>query len=630
MGKKLSIKDVQKLAKKKGGKCLSKKYINNHSKLKWQCEKGHKWNALYNSIKSGTWCPSCGIEKRASKQRGSIEEMKQLAKKRGGKCLAKRYVNSQTKLKWKCQNGHIWQAVPNAVKQGTWCPKCAIQKNVFRRKSNIEEMKQLAHKRGGLCLSSKYENVHAKLLWKCKKGHKWKARPSSIKRGSWCPFCAGKHITISNAKELAATRGGFCLSKKYRDSSTKMKWQCSIGHTWTTTWDVIRKSWCPQCKYHLSESIVRRYIEKMYGRSFPKTRPSWLVNDRGNRMELDLYNRNLGLAIEYQGIQHFETTRLQPSKQKLKQRIKDDLKKRKLCKKHNVLLIYVEAADLTEPLLIQEKLIKKLRKSGAPKPRRISKKAEKKLQPFTAKSEANLAELKKIAKAKKGMCLSHHYHGARRKLLFECQKGHHWYATPNNIRTGQWCRKCTKYVKKTLDDAKEMAQKKKGYLLSKKYENVHAKLLWKCKKGHKWKATLANVSRGKWCPYCAGRFVTLNVIKEFVKKKGGKCLSKKYINNSTKMEWVCSKGHTWKAQWGNIQQGTWCPSCAGRPKLTSKDTKKVAKARGGKCLSKRYKNANTKMKWQCQKRHTWMSTFNHIKRGTWCPICSRKKRKNKK
>ena len=36
----------------------------------------------------------------------SIEEMQEIARKRGGKCLSKKYINAHTKLEWQCANGH--------------------------------------------------------------------------------------------------------------------------------------------------------------------------------------------------------------------------------------------------------------------------------------------------------------------------------------------------------------------------------------------------------------------------------------------------------------------------------------------------------------------------------------------
>lgn len=59
-----------------------------------------------------------------------------------------------------------------------------------KRIYNLEFFKELAIKRGGKCLSTKYVNSHTKLLWMCNNGHKWEAKPSDIKNlNHWCPVC---------------------------------------------------------------------------------------------------------------------------------------------------------------------------------------------------------------------------------------------------------------------------------------------------------------------------------------------------------------------------------------------------------------------------------------------------------
>ncbi len=97
--KRLSIHDMSVLAQLRDGKCLSANYVNNRTKLKWQCSEGHIWEAPPNSVKAGKWCPTCATRKRADARRGTIEEMHRLAESRGGKCLSAKYVHSRTKLK---------------------------------------------------------------------------------------------------------------------------------------------------------------------------------------------------------------------------------------------------------------------------------------------------------------------------------------------------------------------------------------------------------------------------------------------------------------------------------------------------------------------------------------------------
>jgi len=50
--KKLTIEEMHKLAKKRGGKYLSDNYINARTKLHWECAEGHQWRSTPDNIKS--------------------------------------------------------------------------------------------------------------------------------------------------------------------------------------------------------------------------------------------------------------------------------------------------------------------------------------------------------------------------------------------------------------------------------------------------------------------------------------------------------------------------------------------------------------------------------------------------
>ena len=176
----LTLKEMHALAKEHGGECLSRKYVNTDTKLRWRCAEGHDWKAVPSSVKLGTWCPTCNGNVRLT-----LKEMHALANGRGGKCLSTTYVNALTKLRWRCAEGHEWEAVPSSVKQGHWCRECA-----GNRPNTIEQMQALAKEHHGKCLSSKYVNAHTKLRWRCVEGHEWEAKPMNMKaRVNWCTKC---------------------------------------------------------------------------------------------------------------------------------------------------------------------------------------------------------------------------------------------------------------------------------------------------------------------------------------------------------------------------------------------------------------------------------------------------------
>jgi very-short-patch-repair endonuclease len=117
---------------------------------------------------------------------------------------------------------------------------------------------------------------------------------------------------------------------------------------------------------------------------------------------------------------------------------------------------------------------------------------------------------------------------------------------------------------------------------------------------------------------------TIEEVKKFAKEKGGECLSTEYINNKTNLTWKCNKcKHIWETNFKAVKiQNNWCPNCAGRPKRSISDAKKLAKERGGKCLSTEYINNKTNLLWKCGKcNYIWKARFDRVKNGTWCPKC---------
>lgn len=186
-GRRKDIKDMQALASRHGGKCLSSRYVTNKVPLEWECDQRHRWWAVPSSIQAGTWCARCH-----SPPRGTIADMRALARTRRGECVSRRYVNDSTKLTWRCTHGHTWNAPPNAIKAGTWCPACAKigRRGAIRRTYSIEDMKVLAAEQGGWCLSPEYLGMNAEHEWRCRAGHVWHTYAAVVRRGGWCRRCA--------------------------------------------------------------------------------------------------------------------------------------------------------------------------------------------------------------------------------------------------------------------------------------------------------------------------------------------------------------------------------------------------------------------------------------------------------
>jgi hypothetical protein len=117
----LGLERMQRLARKRGGRCISERYIHSQTKLRFSCAEGHIFRLSPACLSRGQWCGQCAYIAR----RLRIEEMRAIARSRGGRCLSKTYLDCETHLLWMCADGHVWPAIPNNVKnKRTWCPEC--------------------------------------------------------------------------------------------------------------------------------------------------------------------------------------------------------------------------------------------------------------------------------------------------------------------------------------------------------------------------------------------------------------------------------------------------------------------------------------------------------------------------
>ncbi|PFM22979.1 hypothetical protein COJ41_14915 [Bacillus thuringiensis] len=610
------IENMHRLAKQRGGECLSQIYEGSSKHLEWKCEKNHVWKASPDNIKAGKWCPICGREEAASKRRKTLADMQTLAELNNGKCISSTYTNMSTHLEWECEHGHRWFALPSNISRGKWCPYCN------GRYRTIEQMHEFAKKRGGKCLSAIFIRMTDKLFWECSKGHKWEATPNSLFNSkSWCPECAG-NITknLAYCESLANEKGGKCLSEQYKGIDEKMLWECANGHKFKVTpYSVSCGTWCPICnnnRKNLNEEKCRYIFESLFKKPFEKCRKVL-----GDNLELDGYNENLKLAFEFNGIQHYQfNSYFHKDMSEFHSQIERDNKKQILCNEKRIKLItipYTIESDRDKELYI----IREIENLNV-----IIEEYEVNWFDFY-KGYEPLKEMLEIASQNNGECLSITYNGVDGKLLWRCERGHIWKSSPYQVKKGSWCPRCSGR-KKTIEDMQILAELKGGRCLSKSYINNSTKLCWECSKGHIWEAIPSSIQRGTWCPECNGnKQYGLEDMLNVAKERGGECISKQYINFASKMRWKCGKGHIWEATPASIVAGSWCKECL-KPSL--EDAKNIANEYGGECLSESYIDSRTKMKWKCLHGHIWESILGSVKRGRWCPKCNNLKKEQKK
>lgn len=369
-------------------------------------------------------------------------------------------------------------------------------------------------------------------------------------------------------QETARAKGGKCLSTQYVNSHEKLCWRCAEGHEWgAVAYHVRAGHWCPTCAAGNSERICMNIFEQMFGKSFPKARPPWLLNARGKKMELDGFCDELKLAYEYHGVQHYSHVGFfHRGNKSLERRKSDDDCKGQLCLEHGVHLIVI---PYTIPIdEVPEYVYRTVQERGL-------------TIPMKRPDEVNVAEfvlpekleaMQQLAEQRGGTCLSTTYVNNNTKLRWRCAEGHEWEAVPGSIQQGSWCPICA--GKLSPDDAlcklREIARAKGGSCLSDHYVEGRIKLQWRCAGGHEWNAAPNNIRGGNWCPICAKKVkgpkrLGLEVCQKAAFVKGGECLSMEYVNTSTKLQWRCAEGHEWDAIPDSVVRlSTWCPRCKGK------------------------------------------------------------------
>ena len=424
------------------------------------------------------------------------------------------------------------------------------------KKITIEEMQKIAYGRGGKCISARYVGANSKLKWECGEGHRWEAKPGHIKEGHWCPKCGFKKsaeaqkLTITEMQQIAIARGGICLSTKYTNINTKLKWECREGHQWEATPGNIKSGkWCRKCA-----GLEKLTIEEMQE----------IAKARGGKCVSSKYKgANTLLKWECAEGHQWEAT-------------PNNIKRGKWCSECSTGLGERICREFFEQI--------------------FGKRFPKSRPKWLVNKEGNQMELD-------GYCPS-------LRIAFEHQGLHHY-----SIRYSYTKNKAELKRRKELDKIKTNLCKEKGILLIQipevltitTVDSIKNIIKKACKLNHtalpknfnEIKIDLFNAYRS---PHLRSQ---LTLMQDIAITRGGKCLSKRYVNNRIKLLWECGKGHQWEATPGHIGQGQWCPKCghnrnAEKRKLTIDEMQQLAVRKGGKCLTEKYINCHTKLKWECK------------------------------
>lgn len=589
-------------------------------KVWWHCSNGHDWKTSINSRTRRRYgCPYCAGQKPTA-DRNFATKYPELVKewnweKNGNKKPEDFTPRSQSKVWWKCDKGHSWEAVITNRTRDTrnLCPVCSnrmlgADNSLAKVRPDVAEQWH-PYKNAPLTPKDVVAGGSKRVWWICKHGHEWQAMIGSrVINGTGCPKCSHQTSRI----EIAVYTEIYALF-------SNVSWREKIAGY--------------ECDIYLPDNNIGIEIDGVYWHS--------------SKPKQEIVKSS---AFEAKGIQLF----------RLREKGLPLLNKRDISYKnaeHHFLIM----TRLINSLLINSKLTKdqttKLR-DYLEGQRLINEKLYRKLlanlpAPPPGQSLADKhAEIAKEWAYDLNAPLSpeHFWPQANKKVWWRCKNGHTWKTTPNiRVCQGTKCPHCPRPLSKVKDGrslaivnqilASEWHSEKNGDLRPEDIRpKSNMKIWWKCKKEHEWKAAVSSRAEGSGCPYCYGRYAskTNNLASKYPElleewdqeKNQGINPSKCTPHVGKKVWWLCKKGHNWQATiYNRSKNKSGCPVCAKEKsrKYTINDMQVFANRHGGICLSKDYTSSKIKLDWSCKEGHVWKARADGIiYDNKWCPVCGKK------
>ena len=339
---------IKKAIEKHGSKYdySNAKYVGAKTKVCIKChEHGEFWQEASSHL-NGCGCPKCANESMAERLRSSKEDfIKKARKVHGDKYNYSKvdYVNNTTKVCIICpEHGEFLQMPTNHIK-GCGCLTCGNENSQEKKTSSKEEFITKAREvHGDKYDYSKvdYVNAYTKVCINCPEHGEFWQNPNGHLNGRGCLKCVDKYVPtteewIEKARKVHGDKYNYS-KVKYVDSKTKVCIICpEHGEFWQNPSNHTNGQGCPKCNLsHLERSVMNYLDEHGIAYDYQK-RFNWL-----GIQSLDFYLPDYNMGIECQGRQHFEAVEHFGGEDGFKNTLERDKRKKALCEKHGVKLLY--------------------------------------------------------------------------------------------------------------------------------------------------------------------------------------------------------------------------------------------------------------------------------------------------
>jgi hypothetical protein len=260
------------------------------------------------------------------------------------------YNGDKNYIEVRCKkDGNVWKTKPNWLKQGIGCKVCYHKRRGKESRKSIDTfIKQAKEIHGDKYDYSKvdYKDNKTKVTIICPKHGEFHMSPNkhiSLKQN--CPKCASeqngidKRLTLDTFVKRSKLKHGdkYDYSKvEYVNVDTPVIIVCPKHGEFKQTPYIHMKGYgCPRCRQSLLENIVRNFLTKKNIVFEEQKRFKWL-----SKQSLDFYLPEHNIAIECQGIQHYNKNLIRWENFNYELILKRDNIKQILCKQNDIDILY--------------------------------------------------------------------------------------------------------------------------------------------------------------------------------------------------------------------------------------------------------------------------------------------------
>lgn len=172
---------------------LEEKYKNCNTPMRYMCKCGNQSKITFSNFRAGHRCRQCGDRKIREKLQLTFEYVEAFFKEQGCELLETEYINSKTKMRYKCSCGGISEIIFNHFKKGHRCDKCGGTKRL-----TLEYVEQYFLDNDCELLEKIYINNRTEMKYRCSCGNISKATFNKFQNGKRCWKCWIEKITGKN------------------------------------------------------------------------------------------------------------------------------------------------------------------------------------------------------------------------------------------------------------------------------------------------------------------------------------------------------------------------------------------------------------------------------------------------